>query len=152
VLVVVGEVSYQLLSRIKVSICREHASSLKPKAGGLFSKEREIVKNVVISWEQVVLMWWMSNDESKEVDGDQSGPRAGTEWPMVGLNLRFVGMASLCVIVMWCGSCWYKITRWVERRYEARVEEGCVRRSSRGYESRVETMAVLPGAGGGSGA
>jgi len=24
-------------------------------------------------------MWWVSNDESKVVDGDQSGPRAGTE-------------------------------------------------------------------------
>jgi hypothetical protein len=79
VLVVVGEVSFQLLSKIKVSICRERASSLKPKAGGLFSKEREIVKNVVISWEQVVLMWWVSNNESKVVDGVQSGPRAGTE-------------------------------------------------------------------------
>ena len=31
----------------------------KPKAGGLFSKEREIVKNVVISWEQLVVMWWV---------------------------------------------------------------------------------------------
>jgi hypothetical protein len=51
----------------------------KPKAGGLFSKEREIVKNVVISWEQLVVMWGSSNDESTVKDGDQSGPRAGTE-------------------------------------------------------------------------
>lgn len=58
-LVVVGEVSCQLLSRIKVSICRELASSLETKRQeASFQKENEIVKNVVISWEQVVLMWW----------------------------------------------------------------------------------------------
>lgn len=57
-LVVVGEVSYQLLSKVKVSICRELASSLETKGRRPLSKENEIVKNVVISWEQVVLMWW----------------------------------------------------------------------------------------------
>jgi hypothetical protein len=44
-------------------------------------------------------------------------------------HLRFVGMASLFVIVV------VDVTRlsvWVERRrYEARVEVGCVRRGSR---------------------
>jgi len=67
-------------------------------------------------------------------------------------HLRFVGMASLCVIVVWCGYCCYKITSLGREKYEARVEEGCVSRSSRRYESWVETAAVLPGGGGGSGA
>lgn len=51
----IGEVWCQLLSRSKISICRVLAMSLETKGRkGLFSKEREIVRNVVISWVQLV--------------------------------------------------------------------------------------------------
>ena len=48
-------------------------------------------------------MWWVSNDESKVVDGDQSGPRAGTEgqWSD-SLAIRWNGeLVRDCDVVWW---------------------------------------------------
>ena len=79
-LVVVGEVSCQLLSRIKVSICRELASSLETKGRRPLIKGKGNCKEcrylMGTSGVDVVVS---NDDESKVLDGEQSGPRSGAE-------------------------------------------------------------------------
>lgn len=148
-LVVVGEVSCQLLSRIKVSICRELASSLETKGRRPLIKGKGNCKEcrylMGTSGVDVVVA---NDDESKVLDGEQSGPRSGAEGQWL------ISLANRCdgELVRACGVVLIQDYEFgARRRYEARVEGGCVRRSFRRYESRVETAAVLPGGGGGGG-
>lgn len=84
-------------------------------------------------------MWCVSNDESKEIDGEQSGPGCGTEgqWLVSLADRCGGGLVRDCGVVV-VGT---RLRLSIEEvwRYEARVEEACVSRSFRRYESRVET-------------
>ena len=79
-LVVVGEVSCQLLSRIRYQYAGNSLARSKPKAGGLFSKGKGNCKEcrylMGTSGVDVVVS---NDDESKVLDGEQSGPRSGAE-------------------------------------------------------------------------
>jgi hypothetical protein len=87
VLVVVGEVSYQLLSRIKVSICRELASSLETKGRRPLFKRKGKLKECRYLMGTSGVDVVVSNDLERKANG----------WAQMWI----VVMASLCVIVVW---------------------------------------------------
>jgi len=90
-----------------------------------------------------------NDDESKVLDGDQSGPRSGTEGQWLGsvVNRCDGELVRDCGVVVVVTRLRVWIEEEVMRQGWRRVaSDGAVRR----YESRVET-GVLPGGGGGGG-